>query len=180
MKNEILTRRYTQGLINSVKDEAEFSALRREISDFSELLQSHKELKDALMSPLLPLSKKKEIAEEILVKKSAAEKTLRFILLVVEKMRLELLPEIVEAMPEAWNEKKGVSTLEVASVVPLSDKQKEKLQERLARLEKRQVSLKYRIDPELIAGLWIRRRNIVYDVSLKGSLVNLKDKIIEG
>lgn len=95
-------------------------------------------------------------------------------------MRLELLPEIVESMPEVWNEKKGVSTLEVASVVPLSDKQKKKLQEKLTKLEKRKVSLKYRIDPELIAGLWIRRGNIVYDVSLKGSLVNLKDKIIEG
>jgi F-type H+-transporting ATPase subunit delta len=180
MKNEILTKRYTQGLINSVKDEAEFSALSREISDFSELLQSHKELKDALSSPLLPLSKKKQIAEEILVKKSVAEKTLRFILLVVKNMRIELLPEIVESLPEAWNEKKGVSTLEVASVVPLSDRQKKKLQEKLMKLEKRKVSLKYRIDPELIAGLWIRRGNIVYDVSLKGSLVNLKDKIIEG
>lgn len=180
MKNEILTKRYTQGLINSVKNEAEFSALKKEISDFSELLQSHKELKDALSSPLLPLSKKKQIAEEILVKKSVAKKTLRFILLVVEHMRLELLPEIVESLPEAWNEKKGVSTLEVASVVPLSDKQKKKLQEKLTKLEKRPVSLKYRIDPELIGGLWIRRGNIVYDVSLKGSLGNLKDKIIEG
>ena len=180
MRNEILTKRYTQGLINSVKDEAEFSALSREISDFSELLQSQKDLKDVLSSPLLPLSKKKQIAEEILVKKSVAEKTLRFILLVVENMRIELLPEIVESLPEAWNEKKGVSTFEVASVVPLSDKQKKKLQEKLAKLEKRQVSLKYRIDPELIAGLWIKRGNIVYDVSLKGSLVNLMEKIIEG
>jgi F-type H+-transporting ATPase subunit delta len=180
MKNEILTKRYTQGLINSVKDEAEFSALSREISDFAELLQKHKELKDALSSPILPLGKKKQIAEEILAKESAAEKTLRFILLVVENMRLELLPEIVESMPEAWNEKKGVSTLEVASVVPLSDKQKKRLQEKLTKLEKRQVSLKYRIDPELIAGLWIKRGNIVYDVSLKGSLTSLKDKIIEG
>jgi F-type H+-transporting ATPase subunit delta len=180
MKNEILTKRYTQGLINSVKDEAEFSALRKEISDFSELLQSHKELEDALSSPILPLGKKKQIAEEILAEKSVAEKTLRFILLVVQNMRIELLPEIVESMLEAWNEKKGVSTLEVASVVPLSDKQKKKLQERLTKLEKRQVSLKYRIDPELIAGLWIKKGNIVYDVSLKGSLTSLKDKIIEG
>jgi F-type H+-transporting ATPase subunit delta len=180
MKNEILTKRYTQGLINSVKDEAEFSILSEQISDFSGLLQRHKELKGILSSPLLPLSKKKQIAKEILVKESVAEKTLRFILLVVENMRIELLPEIVESMPEAWNEKKGVSTLEVASVVPLSDKQKKKLQERLTKLEKKQVSLKYRIDPELIAGLWIKRGNIVYDVSLKGSLLNLKDKIIEG
>jgi F-type H+-transporting ATPase subunit delta len=179
MKNEILVKRYTQGLINSVKDEAEFLTLWREISAFSELLQSHKELKDALSNPLLPLSKKEQIAEEILAKESAAEKTLRFVLLLVKNMRVALLPEIVKSMPEAWNEKKGVSTFEVASAVPLSRRQKEKLQEKLAKLEQRPVSLKYRIDPELIAGLWIRRGNIVFDVSLKGSLMKLQERAAE-
>jgi len=90
------------------------------------------------------------------------------------------LPEIVKSMPEAWNEKKGISTFEVASVVPLSEKQKKTLQEKLAMLEKRAVSLKYRIDPELVAGLWIKKGNIVYDVSLRGSLTKLKERIIEG
>ena len=180
MKNQILIKRYTQGLINSVKDETEFSVLSREISGFSELLQSQEEFKNALSSAFLPLNKKKQIAEEILVKESVARKTLRFILLLVEHMRIELLPEIVKSMPEAWNEKKGISTFEVASVVPLSEKQKKTLQEKLAMLEKRAVSLKYRIDPELVAGLWIKKGNIVYDVSLRGSLTKLKERIIEG
>lgn len=180
MKNQILIKRYTQGLVNSVKDEAEFSALARELSDFSELLQSHKELKDILNNPLIPLNKKKEITEEILVKKSLAEKTLRFILLLVENNRLGLLAEIIESLPEMWNEKRGVYTFEVVSVVPLSERQKEKLMGKLELLEKRPVCLKYRIDPELIAGLWIRRGNIVYDVSIKGNLLKLKERIIEG
>ena len=79
-----------------------------------------------------------------------------------------------------WNEEKGVNTYEVSSVIPLSDDQRKKLKVKLERLEKRPVVLKYRIDPELVGGLMIERKNIVYDISIKGSLLKLKEKIIEG
>lgn len=180
MKSQILEKRYTQGLVNSVKNEAEFSALRRELSDFAELLSKHKKLKETLSSHFLPTAKKMQIAEEVLAKQSFGKKTLRFILLLVENNRLELFLDIIESLPEVWSEQKGISTFEVASVVPLTDGQRKKLEKKLELLEKRSVLLKYRIDPELVGGLWIRKGNIVYDVSIKGNLMNLKEKISEG
>jgi F-type H+-transporting ATPase subunit delta len=180
MKSQILVKRYTLGLVNSIKDEAEFSALFGELSAFSELLHTHKELKDTLLNPFLPTSRKVQIAEELLATTSTRKKAQRCILLLVENDRLELLPGIIESLPDAWNEEKGVDTYEVASVVPLSDDQRKKLKVKLERLEKKPVVLKYRIDPELVGGLMIKRKNIVYDISIKGSLLKLKEKIIEG
>ena len=58
MKSQILTKRYTQGLVNSIKNEAEFSAVSQELSDFSELLRKHKNLRDIISSPFLPATKK--------------------------------------------------------------------------------------------------------------------------
>ncbi|MHC4737145.1 MAG: ATP synthase F1 subunit delta, partial [Planctomycetota bacterium] len=86
----------------------------------------------------------------------------------------------IESLPEVWNEQKGTYTFEVASVVPLTDEQRKKLGKKLELLEKRPVELKYRIDPELVGGLWVRRGNIVYDVSIKGNLMKLKEEISEG
>ncbi|UCE22841.1 MAG: ATP synthase F1 subunit delta [Candidatus Aminicenantes bacterium] len=180
MKSQILVKRYTLGLVNSVKDEAEFSALLRELSAFSELLHTHKDLKDALLNPFLPTSRKLQIAQDLLASAPTEKKAERCILLLVENDRLELLPQIIESLPDAWNEEKGVDTYEVASVVPLSDDQRKKLKAKLERLEKKPVILKYRIDPELVGGLMIKRKNIVYDISIKGSLLRLKEKIIEG
>ena len=180
MKSQILVKRYTLGLVNSIKDEAEFSALIGELSAFSGLLHTHKELKDTLLNPFLPTSRKVQIAHELLATTSIRKKAQRCILLLVENDRLELLPEIIESLPDAWNEEKGVDTYEVASVVPLSDDQRKKLKVKLERLEKKPVVLKYRIDPELVGGLMIKRKNIVYDISIKGSLLKLKEKIIEG
>jgi len=180
MKSHILVKRYTLGLVNSVKNEAEFSALLRELSAFNGLLQTHKDLKDTLLNPFLPLSRKLQIAQELLAATSTEKKAERCILLLVENGRLELLPQIIESLPDAWNDEKGVNTYEVASVVPLSDDQRKKLKVKLERLEKKPVVLKYRLDPELVGGLMIKRKNIVYDISIKGSLLRLKEKIIEG
>ena len=180
MKSQILVKRYTQGLVNSVKDETEFSAIHRELSAFWELLNAHKRLVDTLFNPFLPTSRKKQIARELLASKPTGNKAVRFLLLLVENDRLELLPEIIQVLPDAWNEEKGVHTYEVASVVPLSDDQRKKLKEKLEHFEKRPVVLKYRIDRELVGGLLIKRKNIVYDISIQGSLLKLKEKIIEG
>lgn len=179
MKSQILIKRYTQGLVNSIQSDKEFNTLSQQLIAFYELLTTHKKMKETLSSPFLPTTKKLQIAKEILAKNSLSEKISRFILLLVENSRLVLLPDIIENLPVLWNEKKGISSIEVSSAVPLLESQKRKLREKLEILEKGPVSLNYKIDPALIGGLSIRKGNIVYDVSIKGSSQILKEKIIE-
>jgi F-type H+-transporting ATPase subunit delta len=180
MKNRVLIKRYSQGLINAIGDKGEFTAVFKELREFLDLLMSREKLKEILQNPFLPVTKKKEITDELLRTLSYKPKTSRFIGLCVENDRLDFFPEILEFLPELWNEEQGVSTFEVSSVVPLTETQKEKLKEKLELLEKKPVFLKYRNDPSLIGGLSIKRGNIVYDVSVKGNLDRLKENIIEG
>jgi len=179
MKNHILVKRYTQGLVNSIKSEKEFRPLYEELTDFSQLRSTHEELKEILSNPFVTKSKKREIIEELLAKKSFGDKASRFVLLLLENNRFELLPDILDLLPELWDEERGILTFEVASVVPLREDQKKKIQEKLELLEKKPVVLKYRIDPDLIGGLWIKKGNIVYDTSIRGHLLKLKERICE-
>lgn len=179
MKDHILIKRYSQGLVNSISNDQEFKKLYQQLKDFYSLISEHKNLREALSSLFLPTTKKIQIAKEILAKGLWVEKISRFILLLVEHSRLGLLPHILEFLPVLWDEKKGISTIEVSSAVPLLGVQKKKLKEKLEILEKSQVSLKYKVNPKLIGGLSIRKGNIVYDVSIKGSLESLKEKICE-
>jgi len=78
-----------------------------------------------------------------------------------------------------WREKQGILTFEVRSVVPLKDGQKRKLQTQIEQLEKSAVHLTYEIDPAIVGGLYIKKGNMAYDVSLKGQLTRLKEKINE-
>jgi F-type H+-transporting ATPase subunit delta len=179
MKNLVLVKRYAQGLVNSIKSEKEFRALFEQLTDFSRLASTHGDLKEILSNPFVPKSKKKEIIEELLTKKRVEVKASRFVLLLLENNRSELLPDILDVLPELWNEKMGILTFEVASVVPLEEDQKKKIREKLESLEKKPVVLRYRIDPDLIGGLWIKKGNIVYDTSIRGHLLKLKERISE-
>lgn len=180
MKTQILTKRYARGLVSSIRDEKEFEILSDQMIGFLDLLSEHEELNVALTSPFLPPAKKMQIAKEILDKGGLEGKIGRFILLLVENNRLELLSEIVDLVPLLWDEKQGISPIEVASASTLSDDQKKRLKQKLEILEGGPVSLSYTIDPELIGGLTLKKGNLVYDVSIKGSLENLKERISEG
>ena len=179
MKSQILVKRYTQGLVSSIKDQQEFEILSQQLRDFSDLLSDLEQLRHALANPFLPKTRKIQIGKEVLSKGKWAVKVSRLIMLLIENDRIGLLGDIVESLPILWDERRGISTIEVSSAVPLEDDQRSRLKEKLEILEKGPVSLKYRIDPELIGGFSLRKRNIVYDVSIKGSLESLKEKIIE-
>ena len=180
MKSQVLVKRYCQGLLGSLKTEEEFAPILAELLSLAGLMEEQKDLGNVLLTPFLPASRKQKIAAEVLGQLSLQPRTRRFFSLLLEKERLDLLPDIVALLPDLWNEARGVATLEVASVVPLTPEQKTALQERLEKIEGQPVVLKYRQDPSLIGGLALRKGNIVYDVSLKGSLDRLREHIIEG
>ncbi len=180
MRNQILVKRYTQGLANALGDEKEYRAVSRELAEFSTLLRTRRDLADLLASPFIAAKKKGQVIMEILAASSFSEKTKRFIGLLFEHHRLPLLDDILRAIPVFWNEHRGVSTFEACSVVALTDGQRSRLKAQLERLEKRPVDVTYKIEPGLVAGISLKKGNIVYDASIRGRLAKLKEQICEG
>ena len=180
MKNQVLIKRYTQGLVNALKDDAEFRQIAEDIAGFAEAASSREDLRRALANPFLNTRKRASIVEEILDVMACREKSKKFLGLLVEHGRLDLLGEILIALPEAWNEKKGVMTYAAVTAVPMTDSQKDRLKAALERLEGKPVSLAARVDPGIIGGLTVMKGNIVYDASVEGDLLKLREKIQEG
>jgi F-type H+-transporting ATPase subunit delta len=176
----ILVKRYAQGLAGALGDDAEFAAVSRELAEFQERISSHAALKEILASPFVAARKKKRVIQDILAALDFQEKTKRLVLLLLEHGRLDLLGDILEELPALWNERQGVATFEVNSVVSLGEGQKKKLREKLERLEGRPVFLRYSIDPGLVAGLSLKKGNLIYDASVKGNLAKIKERILEG
>jgi F-type H+-transporting ATPase subunit delta len=180
MKKPILVKRYAQGLAGALKDEAEFTASRRELAVFLELISAHGILKDTLASPFVGAREKAQVIRDILDRSGFSDKTTRFVLLLVEHGRLGLLGEVLEALPAIWQEGRGVITFEVSSAVALAPDQKRRLQAKLERLEGGPVFLRYAMDPGVLAGISLRKGNVIYDASLRGQLAKIKQVISEG
>jgi ATP synthase F1 delta subunit len=159
-----------------MQDEAEYRAVLDGLRDVQTVLDGHPELRSVMASPLLNKRKKAEVLRAVIERGDVQVKAGRLVGLLLEHGRLPLLGEVIAAVPELWNERQGVLSFEVASVIPLTKAQQERLAERLAAVEGRPVSLVYRIDrPNRRAGR--PARHIIYDASLRGGLQRLRDRI---
>jgi len=179
MKKKILTRRYGQGLINALKDEEDFRKVGADLSASADLLVGSGKAAAFLSNPFYPKNAKIRVVDEILDKAGSDRRVRNFLRLLLEKGRFELLPDILTLLPELWNDRQGVVTVDVASAAPLSEAQKKALREALESREGRPVSLSFRLDPELIGGLSIRKGNEIMDLSLRGRLDRLRDLLSE-
>lgn len=180
MKNHSLVRRYAEGLAQALKDEREYESVGAEVRTFLGLFDSRADLRRALVSPFVNAGKKNAVLEEILARSGTGPKASRFLSLLLHHKRLELLPDIVDLLPEAWSDKLGLVTFEVTSAVPLTDGQKARLSKGLEASEKKPVRLVTKTDPAVVAGLAVRRGHIVYDASVEGQLAALKERLGQG
>jgi F-type H+-transporting ATPase subunit delta len=180
MKNPTLVKRYARGLVGALHEESEFAAVHGELSAYQGVLKTNIELANILKSPFVPKKKKNQIIKNILAASPPTEKTARFLDVLVEHNRLDILEDVLLALPPLWQETQGVQMFEVSSAFSLTSEQKDRLRAELERLEGKPVFLDYRIDPGLVGGLSLRKGNVIYDVSIEGRLAKLKEKMIEG
>jgi F-type H+-transporting ATPase subunit delta len=180
MKNLALVKKYAQALVQAVRDEAEHGSVTAEVRTFLELLGSHPGLHRALVSPFVNARRRGAVLDEVLSRLGTRPKARRFLALLLKHKRLDLLQAIVEALPEAWSERLGVVTYEVASAVALTAAQRERLAAVLEAAEKKPVRLVERTDPAVVGGLSVRKGHIVYDASVEGRLAALRERLGEG
>jgi F-type H+-transporting ATPase subunit delta len=179
MKNQTLVKRYTEGLAAALASPSEYETVRRELAEFAGLLRTDEKLEHAVFRPFLNAAKKGRIIQAILDAQGAQAKTARFLGVLLRHGRLEILPEVLAGLPDAWRGRQGVLSFEVRSVVPLGEDRKARLEAELRRIENRPVHCDYVLDPSIVGGLRVGRGNLVYDASLKGQLEKLKDQLSE-
>lgn len=179
MKNPTLVKRYVDGLAAALASAEEYESVRADLAEFSGMMDGREDLRQALLRPFLNAAAKARLVDALLSGMKAGPKAARFLSLLLRRGRLEILPRVLDGLPTAWRAARGTPTFEVLSVVALTAAQRSRLEAQLKRLEGRPVHCDYGLDPGLVGGLTVRKGNRVFDVSLKGQLLRLKDTISE-
>ena len=177
MRNRTLVKRYADGLARALADGREYESVGADVRAFRDLLLSREDLHQALTSPFVNTRKRAVILGEILPRLGTGPKASRFLTLLLDHKRMDLLPDIVEALPEAWSDHQGVVTYEVASAVPPTPAQLDRLTRSLEASEGKPVRLVLKADPGLLGGLAVRKGHIVYDASVEGRLAALQERL---
>lgn len=98
---------------------------------------------------------------------------LRFIVLLGNNGRLELLPVIVQMFQEHVNEQTQSEEVNVYSAHPLNDEQLNEIKEKIKSKLHKNISLMQHQDSSLIGGVRIQGKGWIIDASIEGQLKTL-------
>jgi F-type H+-transporting ATPase subunit delta len=178
MKESSLVQRYAKALVQAMDDEAQFRRVQGELDRFRELLVADAKLKLGLETSLVSQSEKAQALAIAAERLGLHDKTLKFLLTVAAENRMAYLEAMVRRLPDAWLAARGIEKIDVASAVPLTPGQRQRLAANLKKALAREVALEFRLDPGLIAGLRLGRGSVHYDFSLAGSLKKLRETLV--
>lgn len=171
--------RYARALFDVAVREADPQEALHGLEEFRRLTIEHPPLQSTLTSPALPIARKRAIVEELATRSEVAPVVAKLLVLLADRDRLALLPDIVEAYRARLMDHLQVVQAEVTTAVPLADEQAKALESSLGRVTGRRVSLVSRVDPELVGGVVARVGGTVYDGSVKRQLELMKERMSE-
>ena len=154
-----------QKLLDAVADD--LRALRRMIGESADL-------KRLIRSPVLSRAEQGH-AVTALAQQAQFQTLVRNILgLMAKNRRLFVLPEMIESFLATLAARRGEVTAEVVSARPLSEAQRQALDEHLRRAVGGKVAIETRVDPSLLGGLIVKLGSRMVDASLSSKLQRLQ------
>ncbi|MEE4165885.1 MAG: ATP synthase F1 subunit delta [Desulfocapsaceae bacterium] len=177
MKQTILAKRYAKALFAIGREDGKYEAYNEALQGVAALYTSTPEVEDALTNPLYPVDTREKVMAKI-VESIAAEKVMgNFLILLVQKKRAEILPEIAEQFQIMVDDDNNISHGSVVSAVDLDAELQDKVQATLEKLTGKKVELTASVDPSIIGGIIAKVGDLVLDGSIRTQLASLKDSI---
>jgi len=154
-------------------------------ADFQNLeifLDKTPELTDYLDNPIVSQEAKRELLTKTLKSQVNAE-TFKFLLILVDRNRINLLKPIITNYLELVYEAASIKTIEVSTAFAFTHLQKNTLVQKLKELTNaREIRLVITVDPSLIGGFLIKTSSKVIDFTVKNQLQQLAkhlDSVLE-
>jgi len=173
-----VSRRYARALLELGRAEGSLDALVADVAKIAEVYEGSHDLRVSIDNPLVPLPTKKAILGEVCDKLGVGKTAKHTVLLLGDRRRIVLLPEIATMLREMNDVQKGLLRAEVTTAVALSDAFYQKLLTTLEKLSNKRVVLDKKHDPALIGGVVLRIGDLVLDSSLKTRLDGLKQALL--
>lgn len=174
MSNQNITSKiatpYAEALLEIAQNADLLQETSENLSSISTILSESKNLQILLSNPLINISVKKNILQE-LFDNQVNDFILNFLLVLVDKRRIALLNTIIQKYLELSYKLESITIAELFSSVEFTEAQHNKLINKIKKMTKsNNVKLITTIDSNLIGGFIIKIGSKVIDASLAGKL----------
>jgi len=172
--------RYAKSLIDLSTEQSALEEIKNDMALIEQTIDQNSELETILQNPVIPLSKKAGILDDVFGTKVHAI-TRTYLKLVVSKGRAAILFDTARSFVAQYNTIKGIITAEVSSAVALTDENRAQI---IAVVKKEiganEVVIKEKVNENLIGGFILKVGDKQFDASISGSLNKLKKELSHG
>ncbi len=177
---QAVATRYARALVEAVLNPAaalEPKLAAEELHSFQEMLAGGSELRNVLLSPAVTASRKRAVVAKFAEMMPLSRIVRNFLYVLIDRRRILILDEIVDAYGVILDERLGVVRADVKSARPLSGEQQSALQVELSRISGKEVRCNYAVDEDLLGGVVAKIGSTIYDGSVRAQLNTLKQRL---
>ncbi len=178
MTNRTAATRYARALLDvALKEQVDLSAIESQLAGFTALVHDNDALRRALLNPAVPAPRKRAAVAELVAKVSLLPVVAKTLVLLAERDRLVILPDLVEAYRQRLMDQRNVVRAEVTTAAPLTPEHLGAIQRSLASATGRSVDLSARVDPSIVGGMVARVGSTVFDGSVVNHLQRIRQRL---
>ena len=171
--------RYARALLDITIAESDPVAAEKDLAAFVDLVQRHPDLQRTLANPVVSATAKRAVVQQLLERSQPTPPAGKLLLLLASRGRIELVPEVLDVYRELLMEHRKVIQAEVTTAAPLAPERVSELQQRLAKITGRAVTMTTKVDQAIIGGIVTRIGGTVYDGSVATQLAKVRDRLSE-
>jgi F-type H+-transporting ATPase subunit delta len=180
LSTNAIAKRYAKALVQIGSEAGTVDGFNAELARFSSLITESRELAAVFGNPAYGIGAKSEILKELVTKLQVSPMVSNLLMLLLERGRITVLPQIAECYGAFADELSGIIRPTLSSGLPLDAAQIEEIRAALAKSTGKTVELKVEVDPSLIGGVVTKIGGKVFDGSVRTQLARIQDILQKG
>lgn len=168
--------RYAKAILSVAEDNNTSAKIHEEMNHIANAIASKPELNEALKSPVVKLSEKTAVLENIFSKFGKEVKSLFNTL--AQNKRVDLLEQITLQYKRLYDELNYKEQATVTTAVPMTEALEKKIMAKLKALSSKEVTLTKIVDETILGGFILRVGDKQYNASVSNQLNEIKSKFI--
>lgn len=168
-----LAAKYAQALCELAQEKNLLGEVEQELGIVGRVAEQYQDLATLLYHYQVPAEVKKDTIMK-LFKADLHDFVLNFLLLLVDKRRINALPGIIGAYRQLANAARNMIEAEIRTAMPLNPQQETALVVKLGKMTGKTVILKTSVDKSLISGVVVKIGDSLIDGSIARRLKSLE------
>ena len=174
-----ISKRYARAFFDIAGEEKKLEQYYNELHQFSSVIAQNKDLGGFLANPIFEQEIKKKVLEKIIGKLSLSPMTINFLKLLIDKKRIDVLPDIETCYRQLMDETLKTVRVTVKTAFELTPDMRSYITSSLKKMTGRTVDVTVENDKNLLGGIVIGVGDTLYDGSIKNQLNNMRNLLGE-